>query len=494
MAFSRLWFLRFLLRLCDCLRFGCAIVITLKGSHKNRKDFRYLCLVRIHFIAIGGSVMHRLAIALKNMGHEVSGSDDVIYEPALSALKKHALLPPALGWYPDKITTDIDLIILGKHAAADNPELQKAQTLGIPIQSFAEWLRHYAKHKQRVVIAGSYGKSTVSAMLVHLIKYLNKEIDFVVGAGLVGDGETVRLNSDAPVIVLEGDEYPSSALDPMPKLLHYKPHILVLNGIAWDHLNVYPTPETYVQVFEEALMQLPKAGTCIYNEEDRVLKGLVKRYLNKEIHYERPFRTLRAVRKGEYYEVQIGKARAVVPLIGRHNFRNLAAAWRVAQEWMISPEEFLEAMAHFPGVYHRLQHLYKDKQRVLIRDFAHTPIKVQAALEALYRHYRGLPLYAVLELHAYSSFTEAYQKGFKQVLERYCAGYWVFVQRSLLKGRSKLGEDWLRSFWKERLLLEDEDWLNEVMLSGRGVWVWMSSASFGGLSDEALLQRFCLHN
>src|SRR6187431_426150 len=222
---------------------------------------------RIHFIAVGGSVMHNLAIALKQAGHEISGSDDDIYEPSRSALEKHGLLPSKMGWSPDKISKEIDTVLLGMHAKSDNPELLRAQELGIPIFSFPDYIFEHSKDKQRIVIAGSHGKTTITAIIIHVLKHFNREFDYVIGARVRGIENTVQL-SDAPIIIIEGDEYLASALDPTPKFLRYQHHIGLISGVAWDHVNVFAEEEDYLKQFDRFADETPKGGTLIYCEQD----------------------------------------------------------------------------------------------------------------------------------------------------------------------------------------------------------------------------------
>ncbi|HEY9487825.1 MAG TPA: Mur ligase family protein, partial [Chryseosolibacter sp.] len=222
---------------------------------------------RIHFIAIAGSVMHNLAIALKQAGHEITGSDDEIFEPAKTALATHGILPEKVGWYPEKLTTSIDIVMLGMHARKDNPELLKARELGLKIYSFPDYIYERSKDKQRIVIAGSHGKTTITAIIIHVLAACNRKFDYVIGARVKGIAQTVKL-SDAPIIIIEGDEYLSSALDPTPKFLKYHHHIGLISGIAWDHANVFPTEEEYVKQFDVFADQTPKGGTLIYCEQD----------------------------------------------------------------------------------------------------------------------------------------------------------------------------------------------------------------------------------
>ena len=245
--------------------------------------------MNFHFIAIGGSIMHSLAIALKHEGHQITGSDDNIYDPAKSRLADHGLLPETLGWNPDNIHKNLDAVILGMHAFEDNPELIAAQQLNIPVYSFPEFIYQQSLHKQRIVIAGSYGKTTVTAMIMHVLKGCGKSFDYVVGAQVEGFENPVRLSKDAPVIVVEGDEYLASRIDPRPKFLLYHAHMIVINGISWDHINVFPTEEAYIEQFNQLLLGLEKAADIVYNANDKRVKAMVKIH-EAEKYYLHPFK------------------------------------------------------------------------------------------------------------------------------------------------------------------------------------------------------------
>ncbi len=288
--------------------------------------------MRIHFIAIGGAVMHNLALALQSAGHQVSGSDDSIHDPSRSRLAEADLLPEQEGWFPNKITKDIEAVILGKHARLDNPELVRAQELKLQIYSFPEFIRKQAADKQRIVIAGSHGKSSITAMLMHILKTAGRDFDYLVGAPVKGFERTVRISDRAPVILIEGDEYPTSALDAEPKFLHYEPHICIVTGIAWDHINAFPTEREYVAQFEKLLKSLPKAATCVYNKDDKQLRELVKAELDTDAHYTEPYSAYSAKQKNGNLSVKIDKKRVDFPLFGKHNLENLAAAVTVARQ------------------------------------------------------------------------------------------------------------------------------------------------------------------
>jgi len=378
--------------------------------------------VNYHFIAIGGSVMHNLALALQAEGHRVSGSDDEIQDPSRSRLQAAGLLPSTLGWDPARVQTNLDAVIVGMHARADNPELLRAQELGLKIYSFPEFIYEHSKDKQRVVIAGSHGKTTITSMIMHVLKGLKKSFDYVVGAQLEGFERTVSLTKTAPIVVIEGDEYFTSPLDPQPKFLRYQPHILVLSGIAWDHVNVFPTEESYLDAFRKLLKTLPKAGMCIYNQEDLAVRELVRPHKEREELYFFPYETPSHRNKGGVTEVKIDGKTASLQIYGDHNLSNVAAAWECCKLFAVSATDFLQQLSTFKGAAMRLQKIYEDDRTVIIRDFAHSPSKVRATIKAVSEHYKNSNLIACLELHTFSSmnkdFIHQYRGVFKKVPHR----------------------------------------------------------------------------
>jgi UDP-N-acetylmuramate: L-alanyl-gamma-D-glutamyl-meso-diaminopimelate ligase len=360
--------------------------------------------MRIHCIAVGGAIMHQLAIALKNQGHIVTGSDDEIFDPAFTNLLKHEIITHSYHFNPDNITKEIELIILGMHARKDNPELIKALELNIPIVSFPQYISNHEQSKTRLVVAGSHGKTTTTAMIMHVMKQANFSFDYLVGASLNGFNTTVHLSPNTPYIVLEGDEYFSSCLDPQPKFNWYKPHIAILTGISWDHINVYPSFEKYLKAFADFIQIIEKGGYIIYNEKDSYVTQLVSHYGTHltAIPY-----------NSEHYEYKEDKTYALfnqvkipVSFFGAHNFSNMAAAHEVAKILEISDESFFAAMAEFKLPSKRLECIYNKDQIIVYRDFAHAPSKVKATIHAIRDRYPNSKLIAVLELHTYSSMDE----------------------------------------------------------------------------------------
>ncbi|RZS97700.1 UDP-N-acetylmuramate--L-alanine ligase [Cecembia calidifontis] len=356
---------------------------------------------KYHFIAIGGAVMHNLALALLAKGYEVSGSDDEIYEPSRSRLKNAGILPIEKGWFPEKIQSDLDGIILGMHARIDNPELIRAKELNIPIYSFPEFIYNQSQDKQRVVISGSHGKTTITSMILHVLKYLGMDFDYLVGAQIEGFDLMVKL-SDAPVIIIEGDEYLTSPVDRRPKFFHYHHHILLMSGIAWDHFNVFPTFENYKSQFEELIQMTPQNGTFIYCENDPEVKELAEKT------------PLPGVKKIPYSNhpnlVKDGKTLLItafgelpIAVFGNHNLQNLQGALEVCRTMGINDEEFYKAIQHFKGAAKRQEILAQAEDRILFRDFAHAPSKLKATVNAVKNQFPKRRLIAVQELHTYSS-------------------------------------------------------------------------------------------
>ncbi len=458
----------------------------MKATHLLDRS-RFPAGARIHLIAIGGSVMHSLALALKRADCRVSGSDDVIRNPARDRLAAAGLLPEAEGWYPERITPDLDAVILGMHARLNNPELLKAQELGLPVYSFPELVRDLARNQQRIVIGGSHGKSTTTALLMHVLSRLGMRFDYLVGASVPGFEHSLQLGSGAPIALLEGDEYPASALDLRPKALVYEPHLLVLTGISWDHINVYPTEESYVEAFSELLRQLTKGGVCVYNKEDKRLRELAARYLDKEKHEALPYATppVRVARSGRM-EVKLDGHRFEVSLIGRHNAANLAAAWQVCRQLAIELPEFAAAAADFPGAGLRLEFWRNDERWVVLRDFAHAPSKAAATVEAVAEHWRDRPLIAVLELHTYSSLNPEFLGQYRNTLKR-ARHRIVLVDRAVVsqKGNALPSQSLLSKAFHERqleLVYSREELLEAVRRQAghSGVLLLMSS---GGLAQ-----------
>ncbi|HUP13683.1 MAG TPA: Mur ligase family protein, partial [Niastella sp.] len=369
--------------------------------------------MNIHFISIGGSVMHQLAIALKRKGYTITGSDDEIFEPARTNLQKEGILPAVTGWFPDLVTTSLDAVILGMHAKGDNPELLRAKELQIPIYSFPEYIFKESMAKRRVVIGGSHGKTTTTAMIMHVLRQAGKQFDYLVGARLEGFDQSVNI-TDAPVIVCEGDEYPASTLEKRPKFHFLFPHIAVLTGIAWDHINVFPTFDNYLEQFRIFIDKIETGGILIYNEGDGVLKKLVEESKRADINYY-PYQVPEHTIAHNQTTLTIEGARATLNVFGNHNLLNIHAAWLVCRELNITAPVFMKAIASFTGAAKRLELLAKNEDTIVYRDFAHAPSKVKATIEAVKAQYPDKKLYAILELHTYSSLNDAFMNEYKAV-------------------------------------------------------------------------------
>ncbi|MGX5817276.1 UDP-N-acetylmuramate--L-alanine ligase [Chitinophaga lutea] len=371
-------------------------------------------MAKVHFIAVGGSVMHQLAIALRHKGYQVSGSDDEIYEPARTNLTQAGIMPADIGWNPARITPDLDAVILGMHARADNPELQRAKELGLPIYSFPEYIFQESKDKTRVAIGGSHGKTTITSMIMHVLQQCHRKFDYLVGARLEGFAQSVAI-TDAPLIVCEADEYPASALERRPKFHFLHPQIAVLSGIAWDHINVFPTFENYVEQFAIFLRTIEPGGTLIYNEGDPVLADLVAREGQhlQCIPYGVPEHTIiHGVTR-----VRFGNASTDLMVFGEHNLMNIQAALLVCRALGVGDIDFLAAIATFKGAAKRLELVGQGAQTAIYRDFAHAPSKVKATIQAVRRQYPERKLVAVLELHTYSSLNEAFMEQYAGALD-----------------------------------------------------------------------------
>ena len=346
--------------------------------------------MRVHFIAIGGAAMHNLAIALQEKGYHVTGSDDEIFDPARTHLQQYGLLPEAEGWHPERITAELDAVVLGMHARADNPELLRAQEMGIKIYSYPEYLYEQSKDKVRVVIGGSHGKTTTTAMILHAMRQLGIEADYMVGAQLKGFDVMVRLSDTAKVMVIEGDEYLTSPIDRRSKFLHYHPHIAVITGIAWDHINVFPTFESYVDTFRQFITTIMPEGALIYSSEDPQAVALAEQSQRQDL--------LRLPYQAAQHTPQL-------KIFGHHNMLNYSAAQLVCQQLGIQPEAFAEAMQSFEGAAKRLELVKSTDDVAIYKDFAHAPSKVSATIAAMREQYPDRRLVAALELHTFSSLT-----------------------------------------------------------------------------------------
>lgn len=451
--------------------------------------------MKYHFIAIGGSIMHNLALNLAQQGHSVTGSDDVIYDPAASRLKNAGLLPESFGWFPEKITTDLDFVVLGMHAKPDNPELAKAQKTGVPILSFPELIYQQTKQQKRVVIAGSHGKTTITSMVMEACRAAAKEFNYAVGALLPDYDVMTRLKPEVPIAIIEGDEYLTSPIDPRPKFLHYNPDILLLSGIAWDHMNAFPTFETYLAAFEKLLQYLKSKTQVVYCEADPKLAEMVNQYAtNCELH---PYHSVDyQISNGRFHLVHDGKLYPL-KIFGTHNMQNMAGAWRVAQLLEISDADFIQAMQQFMGADKRLQPLAENESVSVYRDFAHAPSKVRASVSAVKELYPERPVTACVELHTYSSLNPSFLPEYTNTLDQADSAI-VFINPEALaaKGDAIDEEQVKRAFGKEGLLVtQDKNELERMVqehTQSPGTLLLMSSGHFGGI-DLPQLATFVAH-
>jgi UDP-N-acetylmuramate: L-alanyl-gamma-D-glutamyl-meso-diaminopimelate ligase len=444
--------------------------------------------MRIHFIAIGGSAMHNLAIALHKKGYQVTGSDDTIHDPSKSRLEKYGLLPEEFGWFPEKINAELDTIILGMHAKIDNPELLKAQELGLKIYSYPEFLFEQSKDKTRVVIGGSHGKTTITSMILHVLNYHDREVDYMVGAQLEGFETMVHLTEENEFIVLEGDEYLSSPIDRRPKFHLYKPNIALISGIAWDHINVFPTYENYVEQFQIFTDSLINGGILVYNEEDHEVKRVVESSTSAIKKY--PYQTPpHSIDDGTTY-LETVEGDLPLEIFGNHNLQNLAGAKWICQHMGIDEEDFYEAIASFKGASKRLEKIAENNSTVIFKDFAHSPSKVEATTKAVKDQYGNRTVLACLELHTYSSLNAEFLKEYKGAL-KYADKAVVFYSPHAVKIK-QLDEvtsgQIAEAFEREDLIIytnptEFKNFLFSENLDNSAVLL-MSSGNCGGLDFE----------
>lgn len=445
---------------------------------------------KVHFIAIGGSAMHNLAIALHEKGYEVTGSDDAIFEPSASRLEKRGLLPKELGWFPEKITPDLDAIILGMHAHADNPEMKKAQELGLKIYSYPEYLYEQSKEKTRVVIAGSHGKTTITSMVLHVLNYHDKEVDYMVGAQLEGFDVMVRLTEENDFMVMEGDEYLSSTLDRRPKILLYQPNIALISGIAWDHVNVFPTFENYVEQFRLFVESIIEGGVLIYNEEDEELKKIV--YATEKAIKKFPYKVPEHFIDNGITYLNTFEGPIPLEIFGDHNLSNLEGARLICNQLGIMDDDFYEAIQSFKGASKRLELICRTPEFVAYKDFAHAPSKVVSTTNAMKNQFPDKEIIACLELHTYSSLNPKFLTEYEGALEKADHKIVYYNPEALKIKRMEpiTAEDIKTSFADDEIeVVTNSDELRlhlEKMDRKNKVFLMMSSANFGGIDLNEL--------
>ncbi|RYZ23603.1 MAG: peptidoglycan synthetase [Chitinophagaceae bacterium] len=449
--------------------------------------------MNIHFISIGGSVMHQLAIALKRKGYQITGSDDEIFEPALSNLRSEGILPAQTGWFPENVHAGLDAIILGMHAREDNPELIRAKELGLPIYSFPEYIYQESKSKRRVAVGGSHGKTTTTAMIMHVLRAAGSSFDYLVGARLAGFDQSVNI-TDAPVIVCEADEYPASAIERRPKFHFLFPHIAILTGIAWDHINVFPTFDNYLEQFRIFIGMIEKDGLLIYNETDETLARLVEETRRTDIRYAPYGVPAHRIDRGQT-TLTIDNATSEINVFGNHNLLNAHAAWLVCRELGMDAATFVNAIASFTGAARRLELLGRNEQTIIYRDFAHAPSKVKATIEAVRQQFPDRRLLAVLELHTYSSLNAEFMGEYAGALDAADEGVVFYAKHALeIKRLPELPVEAVRAgFANERLSVINDRAALEACLADasyeNAVLVLMSSGNYDGMELQPLVAR-----
>lgn len=448
--------------------------------------------MKIHFIAIGGSAMHNLALALEHKGYTVTGSDDVIFEPSKSRLEAKGLLPSEFGWYPEKIHDQLDAVILGMHAKPDNPELLKAQELGVTIYSYPEFLYEQSKDKTRVVIGGSHGKTTITSMILHVLHYHDIAVDYMVGAQLEGFDRMVHLTEENDFMVLEGDEYLSSPIDRRPKFHLYRPNIALLSGIAWDHINVFPTFENYVEQFQIFVNGIINGGSITYNEEDPEVKQVVEATEN-------------AIRKFPYqtpgYQVVDGITLLETPdgempigIFGKHNLSNLAGAKWICQQMGVDEADFYDAIGSFTGASKRMEKIAEGNKKIAFKDFAHSPSKVRATTWAVKEQFPNRRLVACLELHTYSSLNATFLTEYEGALEAADEALVFYSPEAVkIKQLEEVSQEQIASALqrKDVKIFTDTDAFQEYLFSQSfedSSLLLMSSGNYGGLDFDRVVE------
>lgn len=450
--------------------------------------------MNIHFIAIGGAAMHNLALALHLKGDTVTGSDDVIFDPSKTRLEARGILPEAFGWYPDKITSNLDAVVVGMHAKADNKELLKAQDLGLKIYSYPEFLYEQSKFKTRVVIGGSHGKTTITSMILHVLHYFDKEADYMVGAQLEGFDVMVKLTDENDFIILEGDEYLSSPIDSRPKFHLYKPNIALLSGIAWDHINVFPTWDIYVEQFKIFIDSIIKGGSITYNIEDAEVKKVVENSENTIRKF--PYQTPDYRVENGITILETDEGSMPIEIFGKHNLNNLAGAKWICQQIGIDENDFYEAISTFQGASKRLEKIAETGNAIAYKDFAHSPSKVLATTNALKNQYPDRKLVACLELHTYSSLNPEFLNQYKGALAAADISVVFYSPRAVeIKKLQAISQQQIMdAFQSDDLLVytnpeEFKDFLFSQKFNNTSLLL-MSSGNYGGLNFDELKQLF----
>lgn len=452
-------------------------------------NYKYF-LMRVHFIAIGGAAMHNLALALHNKGYQVTGSDDEIFEPSRSRLERVGILPQKFGWFPEKVNKDIDAIILGMHARIDNPELLEAEKQGLKIYSYPEYIYEQSKEKIRVVIGGSHGKTTITSMIMHVLAFHNMDFDYMVGSQLEGFDTMVRLSESAKYIILEGDEYLSSPIDLRSKFLWYKPQIALLTGIAWDHINVFPTWEGYIKQFDTFVSTINNGGYMTYFTGDKELQIIAENHkdrINVVAYDTHEYET-----KDGITNIKTMQGMVELEVFGEHNLQNISGAKNICNQIGISDDDFYKAIAEFKGAAKRLQTLVKTESTQMFLDFAHSPSKLEATTKAVKAQFEDRKLVACMELHTFSSLKADFLPQYKGTMDAADIAFVYFSPKTV--EHKKLdpitAEDVFKAFGNPNLKVftDSEEIVKELKAISfdKKNLLLMTSGNFGGVDLKEL--------
>ena len=449
--------------------------------------------MKVHFISIGGSAMHNLAIALHQKGYKISGSDDNIFEPSKSRLAKHGLLPEIFGWFSSNISSDLDFVILGMHAKANNPELLEAKSKNIRILSYPEFIFEMSKNKTRVVIGGSHGKTSITAMILHVLNNNDRKVDYMVGAQLEGFDTMVHLSEENDFILLEGDEYLSSPIDRRPKFHLYKPNIALLSGISWDHINVFPSEENYIYQFETFLDTIVQGGVLVYNKLDKEVEKITQDCEKsiRKLAYSIPEHI---IKNGITFLIT-DEGEIPLNIFGDHNLSNLAGAKLVCQLMGVQEEDFYNSIISFKGADKRLESLLEMDDRLIFKDFAHSPSKVLATTVALKKQFQDRKLIALLELHTFSSLNKDFINLYKDTLKSADIALLFYDPKVVIKkGLSEINDQVIKQAFNDNNLkvFSNPNQLNEFLLSqsyANSNLLFMSSGNYASLDLDNLIKK-----
>ena len=450
--------------------------------------------MHVHFIAIGGAVMHNLAIALHKKGYAVTGSDDEIVEPSKTRLEKSGLLPPEMGWHPEKLSKEIDAVILGMHARVDNPELVRAQELGLKIYSYPEYIYEQTKNKIRIVIGGSHGKTTITAMILHVLRQCGKDFDYLIGAQVDGFDTMVKLTDSATIAVFEGDEYLASPIDRRPKFLIYKPDVALLSGIAWDHINVFPTYNEYVEQFKKYIDCIEQSGALIYCEGDSEVKKIIAGARDdvRQLPYSIPEYKIEDGITSLLWNSQKEMRTTELKVYGEHNLLNINGARLVCKQVGITDEQFYNSISSFKGAARRLELIAKNEHFAFYKDFAHSPSKVKATIDAVKKQFPDRKLVACLELHTFSSLSENFLKEYSGTMDSADVAIVYFNPHTIEHKKLKpISEQQVKdSFGKKEIkIVTDSKFISQFILEQQ--WknknlLIMTSGTFDGMDFKKL--------